>query len=244
MKFCSPYVIEKKLSEADYVLVTPDRRRKTHVCRVNMLKRYVTHSDSAAPPSVTPVAVATVTAAAVSPSLYSPESDDLCVNAFPCSQLQNSGILGNLPVHLQHLDASGKLTSFTFLKIIPLCFPTCGPAPLSCRMTLMLTIIRPSNGMFTVSISRSTPFLKKKWHICWRTVAVPNSSEWSSPCLLVPKSDQTSRFCTDFRNVNSVTKADSYPLPQMEDCMDRVGSTTFLTKLDLLKGYWEVPLTP
>ena len=30
----------------------------------------------------------------------------------------------------------------------------------------------------------------------------------------------------------------------MEDCIDRVGSANFVTKLDLLKGYWQVPLTP
>ncbi len=30
----------------------------------------------------------------------------------------------------------------------------------------------------------------------------------------------------------------------MEDCVDRVGSATFVSKLDLLKGYWQVPLTP
>ncbi len=51
------------------------------------------------------------------------------------------------------------------------------------------------------------------------------------------------RFCTDFRKVNAVTKPDSFPLPRMEDCVDRVGSARFVTKLDLLKGYWQVPLT-
>lgn len=40
-----------------------------------------------------------------------------------------------------------------------------------------------------------------------------------------------------------MTKPDSYPLPRMEDCVDRVGSAKFVTKLDLLKGYWQVPLT-
>ncbi len=30
----------------------------------------------------------------------------------------------------------------------------------------------------------------------------------------------------------------------MEDCVDRVGSANFVSKLDLLKGYWKVPLTP
>lgn len=41
-----------------------------------------------------------------------------------------------------------------------------------------------------------------------------------------------------------MTKADSFPLPRIEDCVDRVGSSRYVTKLDLLKGYWQVPLTP
>lgn len=51
------------------------------------------------------------------------------------------------------------------------------------------------------------------------------------------------RFCTDFRRVNAVTKPDSYPLPRIDDCVDRLGSAVFVSKIDLLKGYWQVPLT-
>lgn len=53
--------------------------------------------------------------------------------------------------------------------------------------------------------------------------AVPSFSACSSPCLLVPKSNGTQRFCTDYRRVNAVTKPDSFPLPLMEDCIDNVG---------------------
>ena len=71
----------------------------------------------------------------------------------------------------------------------------------------------------------------------------PSQSSWSLPCLLVPKGDGTYRFCTDFRKVNSVTKSDSFPIPRVEDCIDRIGSSKYLTKFDLLKGFWQVPLT-
>ncbi|KAL1267343.1 hypothetical protein QQF64_032706, partial [Cirrhinus molitorella] len=73
-------------------------------------------------------------------------------------------------------------------------------------------------------------------------LAEPSFSPWSSPCLLVPKPDGTFRFCTDYRKVNSVTVPDSYPMPRMEDCIDSLGSAKFVTKLDLLKGYWQIPL--
>lgn len=76
------------------------------------------------------------------------------------------------------------------------------------------------------------------------SIAEPSSSSWSSPCLLAIKSDGSDRFCTDFRKVNNVTKPDCHPLPRMEDCVDNVGSAAYVSKLDLLKGYWQVPLTP
>jgi hypothetical protein len=68
-------------------------------------------------------------------------------------------------------------------------------------------------------------------------------SDWSSPCILVPKSDGSYRFCTDFLKVNSVTKSDVYPIPRIEDCIDKVGVAKYVSKFDLLKGYWQVPLT-
>lgn len=66
---------------------------------------------------------------------------------------------------------------------------------------------------------------------------------WSSSCLLVTKSDGSDRFCTDHCKVNAVTVPDCFPLPRMEDCVDNLGSAKFVSKLDLLKGYWQVALT-
>lgn len=67
-------------------------------------------------------------------------------------------------------------------------------------------------------------------------------SSWASPSLLVNKPDGSFRFCTD-RKVNAITKPDSFPLPRIEDCVDQVGNARFVSKFDLLKGYWQVPLT-
>ncbi len=39
-KFCGPYTIDKKVSEVDYIVCTPDRRNSKRTCHVNMLKGY------------------------------------------------------------------------------------------------------------------------------------------------------------------------------------------------------------
>lgn len=72
----------------------------------------------------------------------------------------------------------------------------------------------------------------------------PGSGEWSSPVVLVPTGDGSLRLCIDYRKVNAVTKTDAYPIPRIEDCIDRIRLAKFVTKLDLLMGYWQVPLTP
>lgn len=59
----------------------------------------------------------------------------------------------------------------------------------------------------------------------------------------MPKSDSTPRFCSDFRKLNAVTKPDCFPLPRMDDCVDQVGSAKFVSKFDLLKGFWQIPMT-
>ena len=50
-------------------------------------------------------------------------------------------------------------------------------------------------------------------------------------------------MCTDYRKVNSVTKPDSFPIPRIDDCIDKVGNSKYVTKFDLLKGFWQVPVT-
>lgn len=74
-------------------------------------------------------------------------------------------------------------------------------------------------------------------------IAQHDNSPWSSPCILVPKVDGFLRFVSDFRKLNSVTISDSYPLPRVDDCVDRVGAAKYVSKFDLLNGYWQAPLT-
>lgn len=57
----------------------------------------------------------------------------------------------------------------------------------------------------------------------------PSTSEWSSPVVLVPKKDGSLRFCMDFRKVNSISAFDPYPMPRIDDLIDRLGSAKYLT---------------
>lgn len=60
---------------------------------------------------------------------------------------------------------------------------------------------------------------------------------------MVPKPDGTIRFCNDFRKLNSVSKFDAYPMPWVDELVHRLGSSRYITTLNLTKGYWQTPLT-
>ena len=40
-RYHGPYVVERKLNEVNYIIATPDRRKKRQLCHINMLKKYV-----------------------------------------------------------------------------------------------------------------------------------------------------------------------------------------------------------
>ena len=72
----------------------------------------------------------------------------------------------------------------------------------------------------------------------------PSNSPWASPVTLVPKSDGSTRFCVDYRKLNSVTKRDSYPLPRICDIMDTLGRSKIFSTMDLKSAYHQIPVHP
>lgn len=74
-------------------------------------------------------------------------------------------------------------------------------------------------------------------------VIEPSDSEWNNPIVLVPKKDESIRFCLDCRKLNAVSKFDPYPMPQVDELIKRLSKAQYLTMLDLCKGYWQIPLS-
>jgi len=48
----------------------------------------------------------------------------------------------------------------------------------------------------------------------------------------------------DYRKLNSVTIQDVYPLLRIDESLDALAGSKYFNTLDLLSGYWQVPLSP
>ncbi|GFT87582.1 transposon Tf2-6 polyprotein [Trichonephila clavipes] len=70
----------------------------------------------------------------------------------------------------------------------------------------------------------------------------PSKSPWSSPLHVVPKSDSTVRPVGDYRQLNSVTEFDSYPMPYLNDFAHALHGKRIFSKIDIFKAFHQIPI--
>lgn len=69
-----------------------------------------------------------------------------------------------------------------------------------------------------------------------------SNSKWSSPIVPVRKPSGELRLCIDYRKVNQVTKTSHFPMPNLNHYIYKAQHINYMTKLDLVRGYYQIPL--
>ena len=68
------------------------------------------------------------------------------------------------------------------------------------------------------------------------------ASPWALPLHMKSKKDGTWRPCGDYRRLNLITEPDHYAMPNISDLTSSISTSRVFSKLDLLKGYFQVPV--
>ncbi len=68
-------------------------------------------------------------------------------------------------------------------------------------------------------------------------------SPYASPVVLVRKKDGSLRMCVDYRQLNSKTRKDAFPLPRIKETLDSLTGAHWFSTLDLASGYNQVPVS-
>jgi len=239
-RYQGPYVVERKLSDTNYVIQTPDRRKPRQLCHINMLRLYKDRGVEGQVPDDNYVNITV-------PEGLEEKVDDIDVTDEEIGihvKLQNSQILNNLDSKLGHLTAEQQRDLVNLTKEYAGLFPDVPGRTGLIEHDVDVGDNKPiKQKAYRVNPIKAEKLKDEVKFMLKNEMIEPSYSDWSSPCLLAPKADGSLRFCTDFRKVNKVTKADAYPMPRIDDMVDRVGEAKFVSKFDLLKGYWQVPLT-
>ena len=248
-KYSGPYKVVKKISDTNYLVKTPDRRKETQVCHINMLKAY---HEKPKPELVTlnnRLGLESLThskdcVGQVAEKEEDTESEVRLENDQQPIKLQNSQILNDLGTKLSHLPLVQRKELAEVITQYREVFPDVPSKTNLIEHDVDVGDSAPiKQHPYRVSPMKKELLDKEVQYMLKNDIIEESQSNWSSPCILVPKHDGGFRFCTDFRKVNDKTKSDSFPIPRIADCIDQIGNAKFVSTFDMLKGYWQVPLT-
>jgi hypothetical protein len=82
-----------------------------------------------------------------------------------------------------------------------------------------------------------------------QNIIQPSNSPWSSPIWIVPKKQDATgqtkwRLVVDYRKLNEKTISDKYPIPNINDILDKLGRCQYFTVLDLASGFHQIEMNP
>ena len=248
-KYSGPYKVVRKISDTNYLVKTPGRRKETQVCHINMLKAY---HEKPKPELVTlnnRLGLESLThskdcVGQVAEKEEDTESEVRLENDQQPIKLQNAQILNDLGTKLSHLPSVQRKELAEVITQYREVFPDVPSKTNLIEHDVDVGDSAPiKQHPYRVSPMKKELLDKEVQYMLQNDIIEESQSNWSSPCILVPKHDGGFRFCTDFRKVNDKTKSDSFPIPRIADCIDQIGNAKFVSTFDMLKGYWQVPLT-
>ncbi|XP_069176135.1 uncharacterized protein [Procambarus clarkii] len=185
-KFVGPYQVMRKVTSNNYLLNTPDRRKKETLVHVNMIKKYEGQDTL-------PITMVTT-------------KDDIEEDE---DVLTNSEVLYNLQAKLTHVNGGDQPTLLKMIRRYKTIFRD---VPGLTSVLQHDVVLEEGVQPIKQHPYRLNPLKKKVVedeveYMLKHHLIAPSTSPWSSPILLVPKPGKKYRFCIDYCQVNKVTVA-------------------------------------
>ena len=73
-------------------------------------------------------------------------------------------------------------------------------------------------------------------------VIEPSMSPWSAPLLLIRKKDGSHRVVVDYRELNSVTEPDRFPIPSIQEALNALKGAKVFSAIDLKSGFFQISM--
>ncbi|XP_076035738.1 uncharacterized protein LOC143021857 [Oratosquilla oratoria] len=237
-----PFQIVDRVAEANYVIYTPDRRKKKRLFHVNLLNPYQIRVNKEEEEAGVELPVPACVVVHACDNDQENSFSELQIDLY--TKVNNSFILSDPSAKLCHLsnDQAGDIS---FLLADYNDIFSDHPHPCSAvEHDIETNGARPIRQRpYCLNVFKKEYIREEVQRLQEVGIVEPSNCSWSFSVVLVPKPDGSMRLCVDYRKVNAVTEPDSYPLPRNVDVIDDVGPAQWVTKLDLLHGYYQVRLS-
>lgn len=100
----------------------------------------------------------------------------------------------------------------------------------------------PVSGVYRLAQPELEELKRQLDELLAKGYIVPSSSPFGAPVLFVKKKDGTLRLCIDYRKLNNITIKNAYPLPRIDELLDRLNGVKVMSALDLVQGYAQVTI--
>jgi len=90
--------------------------------------------------------------------------------------------------------------------------------------------VPPAARPFRLSPAEADVLSEKMAELVSQKLVRPSSSPFGAPVVLVRKKDGSFRLCIDYRRLNEITRRDKFPLPLVEDLLERLVGHHYFSK--------------
>ncbi|MCO5596934.1 hypothetical protein L7F22_051005 [Adiantum nelumboides] len=93
---------------------------------------------------------------------------------------------------------------------------------------------------YKVSAAQQKEIMSQIEELLEKGLIQPNSSPFCSPVLLVQNNNGSWRMCIDYRALNKNTIKNRFPIPRIDDILDKLEGAAMFSRIDLKIGYHQI----